>query len=130
MTRDEFIHLATASALRSSAKSGLLPGVTVAQAALESNFGQSQLSRAANNYFGIKAHGTHPVMSFRTCECRDHGEVKVTAKFAAYRSMDECFECRDRQITGGSAYESAREAKANSEKFISEVAKHWATDPK
>jgi hypothetical protein len=45
-------------------------------------------------------------------------------------SMDECFECRDSQITNGAAYAAAREVKADPEKFTREMAKHWATDPK
>lgn len=130
MTRAEFIEKAKESALRVSAKSGFPAGVTVAQAALESNWGQSQLSRTANNYFGLKAHGKHPAMEFRTCEFGEKGESSVISKFAVYTSMDECFECRDRLVADGSAYESAREAKTDPERFVREMAKHWATDPK
>jgi flagellum-specific peptidoglycan hydrolase FlgJ len=130
MTRAEFVELAAVAAKRASAKSGLLPGISIAQAALESNFGESQLSRAASNYFGLKAHGKHPVMEFRTTEFDGPREKIVAAKFAAYSSMDECFECRDSQITNGAAYAAAREVKADPEKFTREIAKHWATDPK
>ena len=55
MTKEEFIAAATAAAQASSATSGFPPGVTVAQAALESAWGNSGLAQAANNYFGIKA---------------------------------------------------------------------------
>jgi flagellum-specific peptidoglycan hydrolase FlgJ len=130
MTRAEFIEHARRAAVRASAKSGFAAGVTVAQAALESNWGQSQLSRTANNYFGLKAHGNHPAMEFRTCEFGEQGKNVVVAKFAVYTSMEECFECRDRQIMNGNAYENAREAKSDPEKFVREMAKHWATDPK
>ena len=130
MTRSEFVERAKASAIRASAKSGFLAGVTVAQAALESNWGQSQLSIAANNYFGLKAHGQHAMMEFRTREHDERGENFIVAKFAVYGSMDECFECRDQQIANSAAYAAAREAKTDPEKFTRGLAKHWATDPR
>ncbi len=130
MTRDQFMEQAKIAAARSSQKSGFPAGITVSQAALESNWGQSQLSRAANNYFGIKAHGNHPAMDFRTRECGSSGEVRITAKFAVYLHLDECFQCRDRQIANGSAYSAARLAKQDPEEFARELGKHWATDPK
>ncbi len=121
---------ALAAAKNASEKSGFPAGVTVAQAALESNFGASGLSRAANNYFGIKAHGKHPAMEFRTCEVERGCEKQVVAKFAVYESMEECFECRDQLIANGMVYAQARGMKDDAEKFVRELAKHWATDPK
>lgn len=129
MTRQEFVEKATAAAVASSATSGFAAGITVAQAALESNFGQSQLSRTANNFFGIKAHGKHPAMEFRTCEFDGKGERKIVARFAVYTDMAGCFGCRDRQIANGAVYEQARNAKGDPERFAREMAKHWATDP-
>ena len=38
--------------------------------------------------------------------------------------------CRDRLIANGSVYASAREAKRDPKKFVHEMAKQWATDPK
>ena len=54
MTKQEFVQQAHAAALRSSERSGMPVMVTVAQAALESNWGQSKLSQEANNYFGSR----------------------------------------------------------------------------
>jgi hypothetical protein len=102
----------------------------IGQGTLLIAWGQSQLSRAANNYFGIKAHGKHPAMDFRTSEFKSSGEVRITAKFAVYRSMEESFECRDRQIANGEVYASARRVKTDPESFAREMGKHWATDPK
>lgn len=33
---------------------GVLPSITLAQAAIESNYGKSELSKTSNNFFGIK----------------------------------------------------------------------------
>lgn len=130
MTKADFIAAATAAARASSADSGFPAGVTVAQAALESAWGSSQLSRQANNYFGIKAHGGLPSIEFPTHEFEDGGLVRVAARFARYDSMEACFADRDRLITRLSVYADARAAAGDSEAFIRALARHWATDPK
>ncbi len=129
MTREEFIAMAAQAARAASALSGLSAGITVAQAALESRFGESELSRRANNYFGIKAHGKHAWVQMPTTEVVNDVAQKVSAKFAAYRDMRECFACRDRLILYSAVYAEARAHKGDPEKFARELAKHWATDP-
>ncbi|HWR34720.1 MAG TPA: glucosaminidase domain-containing protein [Clostridia bacterium] len=130
MTRDEFIRVATEAARTASARSGLPAGVTVAQAALESRWGESQLSRRANNFFGIKAHGKHAWVEMPTTEFFGGSASKVKAKFARYESMAQCFACRDALIANGALYLEARTAAKDPEKFIRALAKRWATDPK
>ena len=129
MTREEFLRQATAAARVSSKNSGLLPGVTVAQAALESAWGNSELSRQANNYFGIKAHGKHAVLEMPTTEVINGVAQKVTARFASYRNMAECFACRDQLIVRGAVYAEARTNAHDPERFVRAFARHWATDP-
>lgn len=130
MTKQEFVQQAIASALKSSAQSGMPAMVTVAQAALESNWGQSKLSQQANNYFGIKAHGKHERVEMSTHECTNGAMVEIKAEFAKYLSMEDCFVCRDGIIGRGAVYASAREKRGDEAGFIAEIAKHWATDPK
>ncbi len=129
MTREEFIAAATKAARDASAESGLPAGITVAQAALESRWGGSELSRRANNYFGIKAHGKHGVVEMPTTEVVNGVARKVSARFAAFRDMQECFECRDRLIDGGAVYAEARANSGDPEAFARALARHWATDP-
>src|SRR5512144_3010959 len=108
MTKSAFLALATAAALRSSRTSGLPPGVTVAQAALESRWGASQLARAAHNYFGIKARGGLPSIALPTLEYRTGRPFRTEARFARYDSMDACFADRDRIILTAACYAHAR----------------------
>ena len=130
MTKQEFVQQAHAAALRSSERSGMPAMVTVAQAALESNWGQSKLSQEANNFFGIKAHGTHERIQMRTEECA-HGErITVEAEFAKYPSLLGCIQCRDGILLRSAIYAAARQARGDETEFIREIAKHWATDPK
>ena len=129
MTKEEFLQKAWAAARKASSVSGLPAVVTVAQAALESNWGQSQLSRDANNYFGLKAHSSHACVAMPTKECDDKGEHSTRAQFALYGSMEECFADRDRVINTCGVYAKARECAADVHNFVNEMAKHWATDP-
>ena len=129
MTREEFLADAKEAALAASAASGLPAGITVAQAALESRWGASELSRRANNYFGIKAHGKHAAIEMPTTEVVNGAARKVSARFAAYADMKECFADRDRIILTGSAYAEARANAGDPEEFARALAKHWATDP-
>lgn len=130
MNREEFVKQAYAAAMQSSEQSGMPPLVTVSQAALESNWGQSGLSREANNYFGIKAHGTHARIVMNTDECEKGELVVIAAVFAKYASMLDCFRCRDGIIGKAAVYEEARKNLGNEAEFIAALARHWATDPK
>ncbi|MGH9580776.1 MAG: glycoside hydrolase family 73 protein [Terriglobales bacterium] len=129
MTRADFIAAATAAAQASSAHSGFPPGVTVAQAALESAWGASQLSRRAHNYFGIKAHGTLPWIEMLTHEFEEGKLVRVAARFARYESIDHCFADRDQLIARLGAYQEVRGCAADPEAFLRALARRWATDP-
>ena len=129
MTREEFLAAATRVALASSRASEFPPGITVAQAALESNWGQSQLARDAHNYFGIKAHGDHARVAYPTLEHIHGRDLRVSAEFARYDSMEECFADRDRLIATAQCYAGARACGGDPEAFARALAAHWATDP-
>ncbi len=130
MTRQEFVRQAYAAASQSSASSGMPALVTVAQAALESSWGQSKLSREANNYFGIKAHGSQVQVQMNTEEYQRGTTVTIDADFAKYSSMLDCFQCRDRILLRNPIYAGARQMRGDEDGFIAAMAKHWATDPK
>jgi flagellum-specific peptidoglycan hydrolase FlgJ len=130
MSKDEFVRETYEAARQSSARSGMPPLVTVAQAALESNWGSSELSEKANNYFGIKAHGNHARIAMPTAEFEKGVRVEVEAEFAKYKSLLDCIECRDGILLRGASYAGARKVRDNEEEFIREMAAHWATDPR
>jgi len=129
MTKTDFLTAATAAAREASRTSHLPAGVTVAQAALESGWGSSELSTAASNFFGIKARAGRDWVEMKTCECRRGMAIHARAKFAKYSSMQECFEDRDRMILTLPAYAEARKLAASPEDFVRALAEHWATDP-
>jgi len=130
MTKEEFLQKAWAAARKAASVSGFPAVVTVAQAALESNFGKSRLSRESNNYFGLKAHGGRASVAMRTKECDCTGEHSTRARFAVYESIEECFEDRDRVLSTCAVYAKARECAGNLQSFVREMGKYWATDPR
>jgi len=68
---------------------GILPSITAAQGALESNWGRSTLTIDCNNLFGIKSGSswTGAKKAYRTAEQDKNGNVYyVTAYFRAYDS--------------------------------------------
>ncbi len=127
--REEFLQKAWAAAEASSKLSGMPAAVTVAQAALESRWGESELSREAANYFGIKAHGAEARTVMQTEECSKGREVTVAAGFEKFATMAECFRRRDAILLYGAVYAEARKCVADEEKFVRAMARHWATDP-
>ncbi|GKU81195.1 phage tail protein [Niallia sp. NCCP-28] len=71
---------------------GILPSITAAQGALESNWGRSSLTIDCNNLFGIKADSswTGAKKAYRTAEQDSNGNVYyVTAYFRAYSNWTE-----------------------------------------
>ena len=129
MTKDEFVSAATAAACAFAESGGSPAGVAVAQAALESNWGNSQLSRDAHNYFGIKAHGSLPWIELPTHEAKNGALVRTVARFARYDSMEACFADRQRILTHVAVYAEERACVHDPEAFIRALARHWATDP-
>ncbi len=127
MTKEQFIQLAAVAAAKGSPYPA---GITVAQAALESAWGASQLAQKANNYFGIKAHGDAESIAMPTTEVVNGKPVKVEARFAAYPDMAACFADRNRIITQLACYQDARANASDPELFARCLARHWATDPK
>ncbi|MGA2962026.1 MAG: glucosaminidase domain-containing protein [Candidatus Korobacteraceae bacterium] len=102
---------------------------TPARGTLLISWGQSKLSREANNYFGIKAYGKHERIAMLTHEVEDGAVKAVSAEFTRFQSIDECFAARDHLIATSSLFAEARACPANVEAFARAIAKHWATDP-
>jgi len=110
---------------------GLPASVTMAQAILESNWGQSQLSREACNYFGIKtARSSDPYLELPTTEIIDGRAVKLLQRFRRFASAEECFDFRGRWLSTSKRYAPAMAVAANLNLFCDQLqACGYATDP-
>lgn len=89
MTPQEFIDMLVPYAIDNYKRYGVLPSLTVAQAAHESGFGSSTLSQNANNLFGVKGTGTAGSVTMPTNEEINGKNVKVLADFRQYNNKAE-----------------------------------------
>ena len=82
----------------------VLPSITVAQAILESGWGQSSLSTSAHSLFGIKgSYNGHSVV-MRTLEVYGGRSVYVNANFRAYANNSESVTDHGRFLNVNSRY--------------------------
>ena len=132
MTKEDFLTQAKQAAMNIGVS---WPGYWAAEAALESNYGQSQLAERADNLFGMKAHAhTAPedTLELPTHEWVDGQMVPTVAHWMKYEDWEDCL--RDRMATLvrlSSTYPHYAAALNASDgpTFINEVSKTWSTDP-
>lgn len=84
----KFIDSITDSAVANYKTYNILPSITIAQAILESNWGESRLSSEFNNLFGIKAHNSWKGKSV-SVETSEHYDTVIVDKFRSYKSKHD-----------------------------------------
>lgn len=126
-----FLANATAEAIKANHP---FPEMAAAEAALESNYGLSQLARDGNNLFGMKqhAHAVYGTMPLPTREF-EGGEWKtVSANWVKYPDLRACFADRlatlERLSNAYPHYSAALKA-TDPRIYVDEVSKTWSTDP-
>jgi flagellum-specific peptidoglycan hydrolase FlgJ len=126
-----FIQTLAPHAQHATRKTGIPASVSLAQAILESGWGNSQLARRANNLFGIKAGSgwKGPTLSLPTKEFRGGRWVEEVAVWRAYPSYAEAFLDHARLFYNG-CYETALAYRADPKKFLTHIAPVYATDPR
>lgn len=110
----------------------ILPSVTIAQAILESGWGNSGLTRKANALFGIKATANWKgrVYSIGTHECYDGVHfTKETACFRAYGSWAESIADHGAFLCGSARYKNVVGEKNYRMACCALKAAGYATDP-
>jgi flagellum-specific peptidoglycan hydrolase FlgJ len=79
----KFINDIKVDSIKNYEEYGILPSITIAQAILESNWGESSLSKNYNNLFGIKA-DLNWKDQYVTLETLEHKDTMVNSKFRRY----------------------------------------------
>ncbi|ASW43637.1 glycoside hydrolase family 73 protein [Clostridium isatidis] len=99
----EFIEMVKEGALENYKKYGILPSITIAQAVVESDFGESTLAKEYHNLFGIKADESYTgeVVTFETME---NYQDKITANFRTYDSYKASIKDHGRFLYENSRY--------------------------
>jgi hypothetical protein len=91
MEKSAFFAMAVGPAQASQKATGVPASVTLAQAILESHWGDSHMGDAWN-YFGIKATEGQPFVVQHTAEYdKNHNKYFIDANFRRFRSMEDCF---------------------------------------
>lgn len=85
-------------------KYGILPSITVAQAILESGWGQSKLSKYSNNIFGIKADSRWSGESIEVMTSENYND-KVKSKFRKYSNITESIKDHGKFLSENKRYE-------------------------
>ncbi len=115
---------------------GVDPSYLVAQAALESGWGQKSINHADGsnsfNLFGIKAGADWQgdVARITTTEYRDGVVQKEQANFRAYGSYEESLQDYSDFIRSNSRYQKALDVAADPQRYVEELQRAgYATDP-
>ncbi len=104
---------------------GIPPLAILAQAALESGYGQSSLTREAYNFFGIKADSNWkgPVWTGGTREEYNGQSVNITAAFRKYPNAEEGFKGYGEFIHDNPRYKNALKYPNDPVRYITEIKK-------
>lgn len=100
----QFIESVAPGAISGWNKYGILPSVTVAQAILESGWGNSTLSTQAHNLFGIKGSYNGQYVTMPTGEYYGGRYVTINDNFRAYPNNAASVEDHGRFLTVNSRY--------------------------
>ena len=85
---NKFIEEIKEQAINNYKKYKILPSITIAQAILESSWGESDLAKTYNNLFGIKADSSWNGKS-ATLETSEFYNIKIEDKFRVYDNKNE-----------------------------------------
>jgi flagellum-specific peptidoglycan hydrolase FlgJ len=133
MTRKEelaFISRIAPAAQVGALKHGVPASVTIAQAILESSWGQSKLSQQALNFFGIKARRADDYAEFKTTEFKDGKAGKELARFRAFPTEAHCFDAHAELLSQAARYRPAMADADDPFVFAARLAEcGYSTDP-
>lgn len=104
----QFIESVAPGAISGWNKYGILPSVTVAQAILESGWGNSSLSTQAHNLFGIKGSYNGQSVNMPTVEYYGGRRVWINDNFRSYPNNAASVEDHGRFLTVNSRYSNLR----------------------
>lgn len=100
----QFIKQIEKGAKKSYKEYGVLPSITVAQAILESGWGQSELTKDSNNLFGIKADDSWNGKVIEVITTENYSD-EVIAKFRKYNSMEDSIKDHAKFLKENKRYE-------------------------
>jgi flagellum-specific peptidoglycan hydrolase FlgJ len=134
-SQKDFLKQVTAGAIGLQQRGAKVnPEVVIAQAVLESGWGGSELTKVANNYFGMKAGTTWKgkTVIMPTQEFINGSWVTVDAKWQAFDSAEDCFAEYEKFISERPHFADALQHSNNPEEYVKALVDgdlKYATDP-
>ncbi|GAK31747.1 mannosyl-glycoprotein endo-beta-N-acetylglucosamidase [Weissella oryzae SG25] len=101
LTKAEFINRIRPEAQKLEKVYGVRASISIAQAALESNWGHSTLSSTYYNFFGVKAAAGQPAVTLKTSEYTDDHWITIDGSFRRYDSWQESMESHAKLLVLG-----------------------------
>ncbi len=134
LLKEDFIDVLGSEAVVLHKEYGLLPSIILAQAILESDWGQSELSAKYHNLFGVKEFGDGPKAYMMTKEYVDGEWIDVKAYFKVYPDWKSSLEDHTLLFVNGvnwnkDLYKDVLEAKDYKTAAYALQEAGYATDP-
>nr|WP_289628185.1 glucosaminidase domain-containing protein [Listeria ilorinensis] len=131
---EDFINQLSKHAQEIQQEEGILTSITLAQAILESNWGESDLAQEANNLFGVKASGDVPKVNMKTKEYVDGKWIEIQADFRKYDDWNASLDDHAQLFLRGTSWDKDKykpviEASGYEEAALALVTAGYATDP-
>jgi flagellum-specific peptidoglycan hydrolase FlgJ len=128
--QEKFFEDALPEALRIQITEGIPASAVMAQAILESSYGQSSMARIGHNYFGMKAFDTWKGDRMKNLATLDDGTIPTVADFRAYPTLADGFDGYVAFLRAGNRYDRAFDKHTGAE-FIETVLKAgYCGDPR
>ncbi len=124
-----FISEVAPGAVAAQRKYGVPASVTIAQAIVESGWGQSGLATRDHNLFGIKGVGPAGSDAQPTSEYVNGQQVSTTASFRVYGNVAESIDDHGRLLATSGYYQVSMANRQNPNAFASALTGVYATDP-
>lgn len=125
----EFINELAGPAQNLHGETQLFPSIIIAQAILESDWGQSDLAKSANNLFGVKGEHNSQSVIMKTDEYIDGERITIDDQFKKYDNVQQAME--DHLVfLKGASYQPVLSATDYREAAIALQAGGYATDPR
>lgn len=131
----EFVNTVAPTAQKLQRQYGVLASVAMAQAMIESNFGQSQLAAEYYNLFGVKTDAGDPNgVDFETQEFVSEEWITITDRFKVYANWEESLTKHAELIYYGTSwnanfYQAVLDGKTYQEQAKGLQSAGYATDP-
>jgi flagellar protein FlgJ len=134
---DQFIAGIADAARADRATYGVPASITIAQAILETGWGESELARVHHNYFGITCYNTDRPSTANGCvettatECAPDGTcAPATVRFRTYATVADSLHDHSALLSQATRYATAMTHAADPDRFARDLkAGGYATDP-